>query len=201
MFRKLTAWQKRLYLDICDWYAPALAQNVTNKVAVDPLYSLVSQAQPMMWDITPEVDLPKIQGRTKETNIFTLDQAYAPLSKVFKSTISSGATSTTQALSSVAGLAIGDALCFPGQPNAYLSITAISGNNVTLSGSVATTTGQNVFVPQVLDGWAMIVKSPGNALYDGVWYVQGDPQIFEHQLPHQALLLKRGNVTRGMPLT
>src|SRR5438309_1869295 len=65
----------------CDLYKPTT--HVVNpptkeggdlQLPVDPTYSNV----PCAFHSTPEIDVPKPQGRTKEINIFTLDKFIIP---------------------------------------------------------------------------------------------------------------------------
>ena len=198
MFRPLARWQKLLYKDIGDWYAIVNPQS--GKLAGDPYYALAASNAPGRLDLTPEVENANIAGRTKETNIFTLDDFYTPNCKQF-STTAYGAVGTTQQVHSVTGLAVGDTVFFPKQSVYAVVLGIATGGYLTLSVTVSTSGGDPVVIPQVGDGWAFICKSPGNMSKNGVWYVQGNPQTFEHLLPHQKFLMKRGNVARGMPLS
>lgn len=84
--------------------------------------------------------------RTEETA--ALRNSWAWLTQ-FTTTVSSGATSATQALASVANINVGDQLRF--QNGTTATVLSISGNNVTLDQSIATTTSWTVTrVPHIV---------------------------------------------------
>ena len=63
---------------LCDLYRPVSPSVLGTGIHKDITYTLFASRVKCHLEITPEVDFPMEIGRTKETNIFTLDKFYFP---------------------------------------------------------------------------------------------------------------------------
>lgn len=64
----------------CDMWKPTtFSVDPVTKLAADPLYIIAVRGQRCRFVNTPETDSPTVDGRSKDTNIFTLDDWYFPV--------------------------------------------------------------------------------------------------------------------------